>query len=332
MKITLKDIADDTGYAISTISRVLRGSEKISIETQEKVLSSAEKLGYKIPRNGDNKSKGYLNIALVASGFHEGEFYSSYFNGLNIAAANQNSRLFLFAVLNHKKGLKKLLRELSYDYFDGFVLFIPELQRHDYEKLASVVSSKFPIISNSLIEDPVFPTVTFDSYSGGFLAAKHFQNQGYKKVGIILGPENRSESRFRKNGFVDYIDQRNDMQITWVCSGNYEFEAGVEAFLKFKELKEKPEAVFASNDTMAAAFLETAKKYNFKIPEDVALLGYDDLPHNMYTHPTLSSVHTDYEKLGNATIKALFDCLSDNNIKANLLSFVPVSISHKESS
>lgn len=333
MKITLKDIADDTGYAISTISRVLRGSEKISLDTQEKVLSSAEKLGYKIPKNVDEKAKQQLNFALVASGFHEGEFYSSFFNGLNIACSNQNARLFLIAIRNYKKGLKKILRELTCEYFDGIILFVPEMQKSDYEKISSVIPSKFPVISNSLIEAPVFPTVTFDSYSGGYLAAKHLHDRGYKKVGMILGPESRSESRFRKNGFVDYISQQQEMEITWMCDGNFEFQAGVDAFLNFKKLKKnRPEALFASNDTMASGFLETAKKHNYKIPDDVALIGYDDLPHNLYCYPTLSSVHTDYEKLGNATVKALLDSISDKNQRANLLSFVSVSISHRESS
>ncbi len=332
MKITLKHIADDTGFAISTISRVMHGSDKISPDTQKKVLKSAEKLGYKMPEIGLNKPKKYMNVALVASGFHEGEFYSSFFNGLNRASVNYDVRLFLNAVLDYRKGLKKRIKEICCDYFDGIVLFVPELQRADYEKIQRALPSKYPIISNSMIENPVFPTVTFDSYSGGYLAARHFQDRGFKKVGIILGPPERSESRFRRNGFSDYISQHQEMELVWTTPGDFTFESGVEAFHAFRESRKKPEAIFATNDTMATAFLETAKKHNYSIPQDVALIGYDDLPHNMYTHPTLSSVQTDYEKLGNATLKALLDSVSENTVDASLLSFVPVSISRKESS
>lgn len=332
MKITLKDIAEDTGFSISTISRVLRGSNKISSDTQNKVLSSAAKLGYKIPVNGNDKSKKNFNVALVATGFHEGEFYSSFFHGLNKAASQHNIRLFLSAVLDYEKELLKLLKSLASDFYDGIVLFVPELKRTEYEKISSSLPGTFPIISNSLIENPVFPTVTFDSYSGGFLAAKHFQEQGYKKVGIILGPPERSESRFRKNGFADYISQQPDMELIWSCKGDFTFESGVEACLKFHKEKNKPEAIFTSNDTMANGFLVTAKKHNYNVPGDIALIGYDDLPHNMYTHPTISSIHTDYEKLGNATIKVLLERISKTDLKSSLLSFVPVSVSHKGSS
>ena len=122
------------------------------------------------------------------------------------------------------------------------------------------------------------------------------------------------------------------MELLWSCPGDFTFESGVEAYEKFHQHKEKPDAIFAANDSMASGFLQTATKYGCKIPEDVGLIGYDDLPHNMYTNPTISSIHTDYEKLGNATIKALLERVDKTDLRSNLLSLVPVSVSHKESS
>jgi DNA-binding LacI/PurR family transcriptional regulator len=101
MKVTLKDIAKDTGYSISTISRVLNGSNHISNKTKEEVLKSAKELGYKITvTNGFPRSKKHFNIALVATGFHEGEFYSCFFHGINRAAKKNNVKLFLIGVLD----------------------------------------------------------------------------------------------------------------------------------------------------------------------------------------------------------------------------------------
>lgn len=331
MKVTLKDIANDTGFAISTISRVLSGSDKISVRTQRKVISSAEKLGYKFAGSEKYKQNNRIRVALVASGFHEGEFYSSYFHGLNKASTQNNVHLFLNAILDYKNNLPKFLTELASNYYDGIVLFIPELVRSDYEAIAKTLQEKYPIISNSLIENPIFPTVTFDSYSGGYLAAQKFQEKGYKKLGIILGPPERSESRFRKNGFLDYVSQKDDLQCIWTAKGNFTYNSGISAFKKFHEEKVKPEAIFASNDTMAQAFLMMAKEYGYSIPGDIAIIGYDDLPHNQYTHPRLSSIHTDYENLGNTTIKALLERIAKTDISSGLLSFVPVTVSEKES-
>lgn len=330
MKVGLKDIAEDTGFSISTVSRVLNGSDKISEETQKKVLSSAEKLGYKMNKNGSKSSTDTLNIALVGTGFHEGEFYSSFFHGLNKSARQNGVHLFLTAALDHDKELLKVLKNISGEFYDGIVLFVPELRGADYRKIRSALPSKYPIVSCSLIENPVFPTVTFDSYSGGFLAADHFNEQDYGKVGIILGPPERSESRFRKNGFIDFVHQQEGMELVWTCNGDFTFASGEKAFEKFKNTDKKPDAIFASNDTMAYGFIQSARKNGYKIPGDVAVIGYDDLPNNEYTHPKISSIHTNYEQLGDATIKALIERIQKTDLNSNMLSLVPVSVSHRE--
>ena len=331
MKVSLKDIAKETGVSISTVSRVLNGSDKISKSTRDKVLQTAKRLGYKSKKK-TNQEEQVFNIALVATGFHEGEFYSSFFHGLNVAAIENNARLYLTAIVDYKKELLKLLKRLTSGHFDGIILFVPELIRADYEKIKAEIPEDFPLISNALIENPVFPTITFDSYSGGYLAAEHFRSCRYKKAGIILGPPERSESRFRKNGFVDNLSQFNSIEFVWSYEGDFTFQSGEKAFLNFLEQDEKPDAVFASNDSMAYGFMQTAKLHNVKIPEDVALIGYDDLPSNRYTRPRMSSIHTNNKKLGHATIKAMLEQIQNTDINSSLLSLVPVDVSQKETS
>lgn len=333
MKITLQDIADETGYSVSTVSRVLKGSGKISQKTKAEVLQSARNMGYQTPRiRNAHLNKNLLNIALIATGFHEGEFYVSFFHGLNKAAARDNIRLSLISVLDTKQMMPGIIRDISASFFDGMIFFIPEFKREQYEEIYRQIPEPFPVISNALIENPVFPTITFDSYSGGHLAARHFDEQGYKTVGLIEGPVGRPEARFRSNGFADYIRQHPQMKLTWSFPGDFTFDTGVEAFHAFEDLDAKPEAVFACNDTMANGFMEKAKQQKYAFPGDVALIGYDDLPVCRHNQPTISSIHTDYEALGMATMKAMRERLSNTDLNTNLVSFVPVSVSRRESS
>lgn len=333
MKVTLKDIATDTGYSVSTVSRVLNGSSKISQKTREEVLQSAEKHGYTTPRvrNAQN-STSTMNIALVGSGFHEGDFYVSFFHGLNQAAHQNNIRLFLLGVLDPREQIEEVVREITFNYYDGLILYIPEFTRADYEKVQSYLPKKFPVISNAFIENPVLTTITFDNYSGGYMAAKHFQDQEFQKVGIINGPKNRAESRFRSNGFLDYVSQQDSMDLTWVQNGDFTFEAGVEAFGHFHQLENKPQAVFACNDDMSNGFMEAAKQHGYNFPDDIALIGFDDLPLCRHNQPSISSVSTDFEELGQATMRIMREKLSNPNLKTNMVSFVPVSIAARESS
>lgn len=331
MKITLKDIANETGFSVSTVSRVLNGSSKISTETQDIILKSARSLGYRSGKKKSASSSKFLNVALIVSDFSQGEFYVSFFNGLNNASKKNNIRLSLIGVLNPKEELANLIKEISLHYYDAAVLFIPEYTRTDYEELEKRLPNGFTVISNALIENPVFPTITFDGYSGGYLAAKHFEEQSYTKLGIIQGPFERAESRYRSNGFKDYAHQHN-LELTWTFDGSFTFESGVEAFKKYERLAEKPRAIFATNDDMANGFMETAKGKGVNFPDDVAIMGYDDLPVCRHNHPTISSVKTDYEALGMTTMKRLRESIENPGQKNNMLSFVSVSVVHRQSS
>ncbi len=333
MKVTLKDIADDTGYSVSTVSRVLSGSEKISINTKEEVLECARKLNYLPPKARNSQvSKNVLNIALIASGFHAGEFYVAFYNGLNKAATDDNMHLFLLGIQEPKKQLPDIVKEIALSQFDGAILFVPEFVREDYEQLKEALPGQFPVISNALIEDPVFTTITFDGYSGGYLAARHFDKRDYHNVGIIKGPLERSESRYRVNGYRDYISQHDKMNLTWTFQGDFTYESGARAFQAFDRLDDKPRAIFASNDDMCDGFMETAKGKSYNFPEDIATIGYDDLTVCKHNHPTISSIKTDFKELGTATMKLLREKLANPNMKTGMLSFVPVSVVERESS
>lgn len=332
MKVTLKDIAKETDYSISTVSRVLNGSKKISEKARRKIYQTAKRLKYPIyrTRNG-NKIVDSLKIFFVVTDFHIGEFYASMFNGLNNAAEKHNAQLSLISMQKSFDEIIHSIQELSQNY-EGLVIFAPEFHQKHYLKLKEALPSNYPIVSNALIENPVISTVTFDSYSGGFLAGEHFRKKGYSTCGIIKGPIKKAESRYRSNGYRDFILQAPEMELCWEFKGDFTFESGVRAFQAFKEADQKPHCIFASNDAMGHGFLEEALKHGYRVPEDLALIGYDDLPICMRHRPTISSIHTDYETLGMVTMEKMKEVFTNPDQQEGVLSFVPVSLETRESS
>ncbi len=332
MKVTLKDIAKETGYSISTISRVLSNVGKISTKAREEILQAAQRLNYPTSRiAGYEIRKKHLNVALVTD-FHEGEFYASYYYGIEKAAAAANVRLSLLNVADPRRNIKKFMTDLIADkYYDCAIIFISEMLRKDYEELLEVMPDNFPVVSNALIENSIISTITFDGYSGGHQAARLFYKYGYRRVGIVKGPARKAESRFRYNGFNDYIDSKPDMDLVWEFQGDFEFNSGVQSFHDMVESGTEPEAVFVCNDLMATAFVDTAIVNNMVVPDDIGVLGYDDLPMCRHNNPTISSVRTDFQQLGHATIQALKNRFSDNGQQHGILSLIPVSISERES-
>lgn len=333
MKVTLKDIADETGYSISTVSRVLNGSKKISTKARRAIYQSAKRLNYPIYRtlNGD-KIINSLKIFFIVTGFHIGEFYASLFDGMTKAAEKYNAQISLVSIKKPFEETLQTIKDLSNEKYEGMIIFAPEFSQEHYQKILDVLPDNFPVVSNGLIENPVVSTVTFDGYSGGYLAAEHLHKRGYKSCGIIRGPFEKSDARYRSNGFRDYIFQTSDMKLTWEYYGDFTFEAGIKAFKSFQKADANPRAIFASNDVMGHAFLEEALANGYNVPEDLALIGHDDLPICRRHRPTISSIHTDYEKLGLVTMEKMKEILSNPEQQQGVLSLVPVTVASRESS
>jgi len=332
MKVTLKDISDSTGFSVSTISRAIRNKGRISDKNRKKIINSAQKLGYPLPENKTpGTESGKSNFALVTH-FRTGEFYSSFFVGFADAAKKKGLRIGLFDVKSDVQEIEELFKELKALGYAGAVLFIPELKDFEYEEILENTSVDFPIISCSQIDNTVLDTVTFDAYQGAVMVAKHFYKQGYRSFGIIEGPYETPEARFRTNGFTDYLKSVPDAEKIWDFRGDYTHESGIRAFDDFIKLNEKPRAIFGANDAMVLGFIESLRKADLQIPDDVAIAGYDNLPICEYHYPKITSVKTNYTLLAENTLDNLMSRLGSPDKHQGIVSLVPVSLEVRDSS
>lgn len=332
-KVTLKDIAELSGLSVSTVSRALARTGKISAENEKKIFESAQKLNYPISIDDTPwELRDTLNIALVTH-FYSGEFYSELFVGFDAATQNTKACLHLISVGNINSNPIELIAGLKKSNFDAAIIFLPDFHERDYRNLLKILPDNFPVVSAAPIVSPVLDTVTFDHYRGGHIVASHFITSGFKKVGIIQGPANKSEALLRKNGFVDLISETPGVSLTWSFKGDYSLAAGVSAYEHFKQSARKPEAIFCSNDDVAIGFMHSALRDGMRIPEDVAIAGFDDLPKCDYFKPTITSVRTPYDKLGQKVIELILDRIRSNDSvrHSGMTSLVPVTLSVRES-
>jgi len=333
MKVTLKDISDDTGFSVSTVSRAVRGKGRISQSNRKKIIASARKLGYPLPENGFARQKNKTISVAIITNFKTGEFYASFFVGFMEASMNRKMNISLFSVKPDLGAIDTLIGEVRVLGYSAAVMFVPQLKEEQYRHILEHKPKDFPIISCSNIDNSVFDTVTFDAYQGATLVSKHFYSQGYRNMGIIEGPYEAPEARFRTNGFSDFIKQTNDAEISWYYKGDYTHESGIEAFESFNKLSIKPEAIFAANDAMALGFIESARKSGYDIPKDIALAGYDNLPLCEYHYPKITSVNTDYKLLAENTLVNLISRIEGQDDKhQGIVSLVPVTLEVRSSS
>ena len=333
-KVTLKHIADDTGLSISTVSRALSQTGKISSENKKIVFESAHRLNYPLSTSQTPvELRSSINIALVTR-HYTGEFYASLFEGFDQSTVGTKVTMNLTSVSHRSKPTLQIISDLRNSQYDAAVIFLPEFKADDYMELLEFAPSNLPIVSIAPIANPVMDTVTFDNYRGGYLVANHFEERGYKNLGIIQGPIKQSEAMLRKSGFLDYIHASDNLNLVWQFNGDYSFRKGKEAYEDFRQADKKPDAIFCSNDGMTLGFMHSAIRDGVHIPGDVAVAGFDDLPTcELYT-PTITSVHTPYDMLGKKTIELIFNRLKQNTEvqHSGYTSLVPVSLSLRESS
>lgn len=332
-KVTLKDIARDTGLSISTVSRALSQTGKISRENATKVFESANRLNYPLAAiHTPLEHRDKINIALVTRHF-TGEFYSSLYAGFDLATKEKTASISLMSVTHSSVPVLKVLTDLKKNRYDAAILFLPELKSADYYELLERLPSDFPVVSIAPLANPVLDTVTFDHYRGGYLVARHFEERGFRKVGMILGPVHQSEAMLRKNGFLDYVQSSEQMTLEWQCHGDFSFQSGRSAYDEYKSQSDRPEAIFCSNDSMALGFMHGALRDSVHVPGEVALAGFDDLPVTTLYTPTITSVHTPYELLGKKTLELIFNRLEKRTDEHHIgyTNLVPVSLNVRES-
>jgi len=332
LKVTLKDIAEDTGYSISTISRALNGLDKTSPETKREILKSARKLNYPIQSKINGAFVNDTLEVMLITGIEIGEFYASFFNGINNAATREKVKLSLTSLENKVPAINEIAEKVKQESYKGLIINTPRFSTKQYQELKELLPEDFPVVSNEMLDNQIFDTVGFDNYSGGNLVAKHFKERGYKTFGIIHGPTDKSYARQRDHGFVDFIKNNPGMELVWEVEGNFSIDSGINAFKEFQALDNKPRAIFSSNDNMCEAFMREAMVEGYTFPDDIAIVGFDDLPICKRHRPTITSVHTDYELLGKVTIQKMKEMLANPGTPKAILSLVPVELTVRQSS
>jgi len=327
MRITLKHIADDTGLSIATVSRALSRQKRNHSASEVKIYASARKLGYPLfTKAGKNHQ---LSIALVMKLF-EGEFYASLMNGFYEASESSVSEIIFSYVAKQNDNLVDNIINLSKKH-SGICLFLPSMTDKDYLKIKEGVG-QYPILSLLPSKNPKIDTVCFDSYRGGYILAKHFEEQGYKKFGFISGPSNRADALFRKNGFLNHIHENDNLELAWSFEGDFSSSSGKAAFADLKNTGLNDIAIFGSNDYTCFGFMKAAIESGYKIPDDFIIGGYDNLSFCETFSPELTSIITDFHELGKKSIRTIENMVEENMDSVGQISMIPVGIKIRNSS
>ncbi len=311
---TLKDVARSAGVSTKTVSRVVNNQGEIRPETREHVQAVIEKLGYRpnvLARSLIHRRTNTLGV--VAWGI---DYYgpSRTVVGIEQQAHQLNYSLFLSLVDRPDNGnIEQVLDAFITHRVDGILWAVPEVgDNRDW--LKSIQLDQLPpIVFLSMEPRPGLAIVVVDNFSGAKQATQHLIDQGRRKIGIITGPLAWWEARERYAGWEAAMHQANlATPPSLVVEGEWASVAGEQGLNILLNQEPELDAVFASSDQIALGALGAAHRIGLKIPQDLAIVGFDNMPESAWFWPPLTTVYQQLIDVGRIAVSTLHRMIEAN--------------------
>ncbi|HVG01131.1 MAG TPA: LacI family DNA-binding transcriptional regulator [Chloroflexia bacterium] len=326
-RTTIKQVAFEAGVSTQTVSRVINSRPDVSQETRLRVQQVIDRLAYQpsaVARSLIRKRTH--TIGVVGSGL---EYFgpSSTLAGIEKQAGDLGFSVLL--VLLHEpetEDLRPVLADMMSRQVEGIIWAAPEIAANR-SWIDNAEQPIIPIVFLTMKARPGLPVVTVNNRAGGRLATQHLLEQGRRHIGLVTGPLTWWEARERRQGWEEALTGAGlAVQAHQIAEGNWSPESGELAFTRLRAQFPGMDAVFASNDQMAQGVLHAAWKENVRVPADLAVVGFDDIPEAAYFIPPLTTIRQETNELGRAAVRVLDQLITARRETGPGAAYQPVSL------
>jgi LacI family transcriptional regulator len=307
---TIRDVARASRVSAATVSRVFNNFPRVSETTRRRVVAAAGRLGYW--PNGTARS-------LITSRTHalgvllpdlHGEFFSELIRGIDSAARTHNLHLLVSSFRADPEDMTSALRAVR-GRVDGLVVMAPDLDAN-HPSLAGAWTIP-TVFLNPEVEMSGVDSISLANVEGAFAIVSHLLRTGHRRIATVTGPERNIDARQRLEGYREALrraglEPSEDLEI----AGRFSEASGYEAGRALLGLEPRPTAVFAANDHMAIGVMGAMQDAGLRVPGDVAVAGFDDIPMARYLTPPLTTVHVDVLRLGQRAVELLLHPREDS--------------------
>jgi len=308
-RVTIREIADQAGVSIATVSRVLNGRGDVSDETRDSVTRIIRDHGYTANRHARGLSAGRTGLVGVLVPLVFPQYFSFILAGAAEALAEQDLRVVLSPTGAVHEREVSLLDRLMHGLTDGALIVLPE---ESSEELARFLDQgyRFVVIDPRLPLDERIPSVSAAHTSGAHLAMGHLLELGHRRIAAITGPRGWVATEDRRRGYLAALAAAGILpRPELVVPSNFEIGGGVEAAEYLLDLPEPPTAIFAFNDNIAIGVTQVARARGLRVPEDVSVVGFDDIEHATIVTPALTTVRQPLAEMGRTAVSLLMRLL-----------------------
>lgn len=287
--VTIQDVAKTAGVSVSTVSRVLNGKVDVASDTQGRILTVIDNLGFTTnlaARSMRSQKKNMVGLIMPDIAY---PFAIEVMKGVNRAIAESDSDLLVYTTGDVRKSGRasheqKYVSLLNNSITDGVIIVAP---------VASEFSTDAPIVSiDPLMSNPNYPSVHATNYQGAMDAMDYLLGLGHKRIGFISGRAELESSNRRLKGYRDSLEKVGiPVDEKLIVSGDYTTETGAKCTQELLSLDNPPTAIFASNDQTAMGVFHVVKERGMSVPEDMSIVGFDNITESEYIGLTTVDQH-----------------------------------------
>jgi len=310
--VTIKDIAKILGISKSTVSRALSEHSDVNQETRKKILEVAQQLNYQPNALALNLKQQRTNTIGVIIPETVNRFFAKAIGGIQRVANLAGYNVMICQSDESYITEKNNLRSLIASHVDGVIISVSsETDRTDHFDM--LLQKKIPVVFFDRIREDLNTSQVFtDNYDISLVGTEHLIQQGCRRIAIIAGPQNLHNSRNRLNGYLDAL-KKHDLPVKESYIVHSNFTGGnIEEYTRYLiNLPHRPDAVFAINDYAAVEMMHVFKKNGLRIPQDIAVLGFNNENICRFVEPPLSTIDLPSYDMGAVSAEILLDQIRD---------------------
>lgn len=333
--ITIYDIAKEASVSPATVSRVLTGNAKVRPQTMRKIVDVIEKYNFR----PNSLARSLLHKQSKTIGFILPDINHPFFSTLvqksEAHALELGYTSFLCNTMNSSENESKYLQSLVEKQVDGIIYLGGRINDTDTEQKYAdemkKVMERIPVVFvNGQMTGVDAHIVRTDEESGIEKLVELLVNLNHKKIGFLGGIEGISSTDVKKNTFVKMMNNKGlDVNKDWVFGNGFSIESGEEVAAQLLYLKERPTAVICANDFVAIGVIKVLTKFGLKVPDDVSVVGFDDIYLAEHFPPGITTVSQNYDLLGETAINVLVDLINERDAERETV--VPTSLILRDS-
>jgi DNA-binding LacI/PurR family transcriptional regulator len=308
--VNITDIANEAGVSVATVSRVINGNSKVQPETRERVIAAIRKYNYKPNAWGRSLRKRESRSILIFLPNITNPYYASIVSGIEDTSRKNGYSTILCITDSNQNKESEFSEMLISGRADGAIFLSTFMENSMLSKLAK----KYPIVQCSeYCLDESIPHVSIDNFAASRQVIDYLIKLKHENICYIGSTNKYISTRQREDGYFDAMKNANiDVNAASIAyaDDDYSFSSGLIAARKLISQRQKPSAIFCISDVIALAAIKVAHEYGLRVPEDISVVGFDDVEYASMFTPTLTTVYQPCYSMGVSSANALLKLIN----------------------